>query len=334
MGPTSSLAATNRMRMTSTRTEWLPRLVDGDASVGAAASFGFRVRCGAPLRFLRSGGGGEPLDVVVASEPAQRPATAPCADWPLAGLGGKVRGTLYQLNQGFEFWTTDIGAYRIDPEAGRIELPACDDHLAREQRLWTTPAALCFMHRGDVPLHAAAVETDAGAVLLAAPHHRGKTTLALAFHRLGFRVLSEDLACCRLDPELTLLPGPALLRIRPDVYDGSPPQGTHIVATRPSRVYIAVDADRRGSGAPVPITAIVFLRESASGIAMERAPVATAIRDLWTLGFHLPTQAARARSFTQLTQLADAVPTWNLYRPAELGALAETVARVVEVCRG
>ena len=333
MGPTSSLAATNRLMMTSRGTEWLPRLVDGDASVGAAASFGFRVRCGAPLRFLRSGGGVEPLDVVVASEPAQRPAIPPCANWPLAGPGGKVRGSLYQLNQGLEFWTTDIGAYRIDLEAGRIEMPACDDHLAREQRLWTTPAALCFMHRGDVPLHAAAVETDAGAVLLAAPHRRGKTTLALAFHRLGFRVLSEDLACCRLDREPTLLPGPALLRIRPDVYDSSPPPGTHSVATRPGRVYIAVDADRRGSGAPVPITAIVFLRESASGIAMERAPVATAIRDLWTLGFHLPTQAARARSFTQLTQLADAVPTWNLYRPAELGALAETVARVVELCR-
>src|SRR2546430_9443308 len=76
--------------------------------------------------------GGEPLDVVVASEPAQRPATAPCADWPLAGLGGKVRGTLYQLNQRFEFWTTDIGAYRIDPETGRIEMPACDDHLDRK----------------------------------------------------------------------------------------------------------------------------------------------------------------------------------------------------------
>ncbi len=78
----------------------------------------------------------------------------------------------------------------------------------------------------------------------------------------------------------------------------------------------------------------MFLRESANGIAVERAATAPAIRDLWTLGFHLPSQAARARSFTQLTQLADAVPTWNLYRPAELGALAETVARVVEVCRG
>ena len=294
--------------------------------------FGFRVRCGEPLRFLRAGGGVESLDVVVASAPARRPATAPCADWPLAGLGGKERGSLYEVNRGFEFWTTDIGAYRIDPEAGRIEMPACSDQLAREQRLWTTPAALCFMHRGDVPLHAAAVETDAGAVLLAAPHRHGKTTLALAFHRRGYRVLSEDLACCRLDPEPTLLPSPAVLRIRPDVYDGRPPAGTHLVAARPGRMYLAVDDDRRGSGAPVPIVAIVFLRESAGAIAIERTPAARAMPDLWALGFHLPTRAARARSFTQLTRLAGAIPIWNLYRPARLDALDATVSRLVEAC--
>ena len=303
--------------------------------MSTGTAFGFQVRCGAPLRFLRSGGGVESLDVVVASEPARRPATAPCADWPLAGRGGKVRGTLYQLHGTFEFWTTDIGAYRIDPEAGRIEIPACSDQLAREQRLWNTPAALCFMHRGDIPLHAAAVEVDGGAVLLAAPHLHGKTTLALAFHRQGYRVLSEDLACCRLDSEPTLLPSPALLRIRPDVYDGRPPAGTHLVAARPGRVYLAVDDDRRGSGAPVPIVAIVFLRESAAnGITIAPAAAATALRDLWALGFHLPTRAARARSFTQLTRLAGTIPAWNLYRPARLDALDATVSRVVEACRG
>ena len=77
-------------------------------------------------------GGIANVHVVVASAPARRPATAPCADWPLAGLGGKERGSLYQVNRGFEFWTTDIGGYRIDPEAGRIEMPACSDQLARD----------------------------------------------------------------------------------------------------------------------------------------------------------------------------------------------------------
>src|SRR2546430_184582 len=77
MVPISSLAATDRMTVISTGTERVPRVVAGDASVSAAASFGFRVRCGVPLRFLRSGGGTELLDVVVASEPARRPPRRP-----------------------------------------------------------------------------------------------------------------------------------------------------------------------------------------------------------------------------------------------------------------
>ena len=113
---------------------------------------------------------------------------------------------------------------------------------------------------------------------------------------------------------------------------GAPPAGTHLVAARPGRMYLAVDDDRRGNGAPVPIVAIVLLRESAGAIAIERTPAARAMRDLWALGFHLPARAARARSFTQLTRLAGAIPIWNLYRPARLDALDATVSRLVEAC--
>jgi hypothetical protein len=299
----------------------------------APSGFGFRVRCLEPLRFLRSGGGVETLEVVVAARPRTRPDAAPLVDWTLAGPERRVRGTLYQLERGFEFWATDVGAYRIDPEAGRIEMPTCDDDVMREQRLWGIPAALCFMHRGDVPLHAAAVEVDGGAVLLAAPRRHGKTTLALAFQRHGHRLLSEDLACCRLGPVPTVLPGPALLRIRPDIYDGRPPAGTHVAATRGDRTYLALDEDRTGSSAPVPIVALVLLRESSNGISFERVSASAAIRDLWTLSFRLPGDAARARTFTQLTRLADALPCWNLYRPVRLGSLDATVTRIVEVCR-
>ena len=64
MVPISSLAAPDRMTVTSTGTACVPRVVAGDASVNAA-SFGFRVRCGAPLRFLRSGGGTELLEMLL-----------------------------------------------------------------------------------------------------------------------------------------------------------------------------------------------------------------------------------------------------------------------------
>src|SRR2546430_14670805 len=87
------------------------------------------------------------------------------------------------------------------------------------------PPALCCMHRGALPLHAAAVEIESRAVVIAAPGRHGKTTLALAFQRHGYRVLTEDLACCSLASTPKLLPGPALLRVRPDVYHGHPPAG-------------------------------------------------------------------------------------------------------------
>jgi len=298
----------------------------------APSEFGFRVRCAESLRFLRCGGGTDTLEVVVAPQVRRRPQTAPLADWRLAGPDDALRGTLYGVGTAFEFWATDAGAYRIEPETGRIEIPKSPDAIAREQRLWGIPATLCFMHRGDVPLHAAAVEIGAGAVVLAAPRQHGKTTLALAFHRHGYRVLSEDLACCRLGPVPTVLPGPALLRVRPDVYDGHPPAGTHLVAARPDRICLAIDHARRGSGAPVPILAVVFLRERSNRIVMAPTLPSVAIRDLWALSFRLPTHAARAHTFSRLARLAGALPMWNLYRPTRLGSLDATVERIVEVC--
>lgn len=293
------------------------------------SAFGFRVHCQQPLRFVRSGGGIETLEVVRAPKRRARPEVAPLAEWVLAGADHEARGTLYQVDTGFEFWVTDAGAFHIDPTRGRIEIPETRDEVVREQRLWGIPSTLCYMHRGDLSLHAAAVEVGGRAVLLAAPGRYGKTTLALAFHLHGYRVLSEDLACCRVSPSLELLPGPALLRVRTDIYSGHAPAGTQVVLERPDRVYLALDDDRKGSSAPVPIAAIIFLRESPDGLRMERCAPSVALADLWALNFRLRTAAGRARSFRQLSQLAGVLPTWNLCRPLRLASLDATVARIV-----
>src|SRR5213080_4607322 len=121
-----------------------------------SSNFGFRICSQTPLRFLRSGGGAETLDVTVAPEPRSRPATPPLVEWTFRGPDREVRCTLYQIQRAFELWASDMGAYHIDPTVGRIEMPESDDALMREQRMWGVPAALCCMHRGDLPLHAAA----------------------------------------------------------------------------------------------------------------------------------------------------------------------------------
>src|SRR2546430_10861118 len=38
------------------------------------------------------------------------------ADWTLAGIDQDARGALYQLDREFEFWASDVGAYRIAPD--------------------------------------------------------------------------------------------------------------------------------------------------------------------------------------------------------------------------
>ena len=290
--------------------------------------YGFSIRTQQTLRFLRSGGGTETLDIVAAQEPRMRPELEPLADWALAGTEYQARATLYRVDRGYEFWTTDAGRYHVDPENGRIEIPATGDEIVREQRLWGIPLMLCYIHRGDFPLHAATVELGSGAVLLAAPSRYGKTTLALAFHRHGYRVLSEDLVCCRPGASCEVLPGPALVRMRTDVYDGPPP-GTHVVVARSDRIYLGLNDDRKGSSAPVPIKAIVFLRE-ADDLRVEPASASVALADLWALNFRLATSEFRARSFQQLSRLAGSVPTWNVYRPLRLSSLDATVALIAE----
>jgi hypothetical protein len=291
--------------------------------------YGFSIRTQQTLRFLRSGGGAETLDIVASQEPRTRPEVEPLADWALAGTEYQARASLYRVEGGYEFWTTDAGRYYVDPENRRIEIPGSGDEIVREQRLWGIPIMLCYIHRGDFPLHAATVELGSGAVLFAAPSKYGKTTLALAFHRHGYRVLSEDLVCCRPGASCEVLPGPAVVRMRTDVYDGSPPSGTHVVEARSDRIYLGLDEDRKGGSAPVPIKAIVFLRE-ADDLRLEPAAKSVAVADLWALNFRLATSEFRARSFQQLTRLAGSVPTWNVYRPLRLSSLEATVALIAE----
>lgn len=285
--------------------------------------FGFQVESDVPLRFLRTGGGTQRLRIVERAESNERPASGLVGEWPLHGAAVPATAALYHVEGGFEYWTSDAGRFGIELERGLIEIPAQGDAILREQRLLGMPMLLSFAHRGDFSLHAAAVEVQGRAVILAAPSKFGKTTLSLAFHRRGHRLLSEDLACCR-PGTMELLPGPAVFRLRPDVYGGVPPEGTRLVAERPDRVFLTLDEKRAGSSAPVPIGGIFFLREGEQ-VAVGAAASVDTVKDLWHLGYRAPTVEGRAESFRQITLLANSIPVWDLYRPLLLQALERTV---------
>ena len=291
--------------------------------------FGFALRSDVELKFCRHGGGREPLEIVEAPEPEGAQRGELLGEWPLQGTSYPAHARLFSVPGGYEYFTSDAGLFRIEVDAGRIDVPATNDPILREQRLHGMPMILSFLSRGDISLHAAAVEIGSGAVVLAAPSKYGKTTLALAFLRAGHRVLSEDLICCR-PATYEAIPGPALLRLRPDVYQQNLPDGTFVAAQRPDRLFVGFDPEIAGSGAPVPIQAIVFLREGDS-IGIEPADPATAVKDLWSLSFRTSSNEGRAESFRHITKLAGSIPTWNVTRPLNLEALSATVEVVQSI---
>ena len=272
----------------------------------------------------------ETLDVHLNGELTDLPNDPPLLEWDLRDDGRDVRARLYRHAHGYQLRIAGGMTCLVDPRARTIHLKPDPAANVWELGLFGLPALLCFTYRGDLALHAAAVEVNDGAVLFAAPGHHGKTTLALAFHRSGHRVLSEDLACCRLTPEPAILPGPALLRLRPDMYDGAAPAGTRLVSARRDRIYLELDEARRGAGAPVPIRAIVLLQESTDGVRLQQIGGVNALPDLWALSFRIPGDHSLRRNFTQLTDLLTKVPVWNLRRPLSRASLDLTVARVLE----
>jgi hypothetical protein len=288
--------------------------------------FGFRVDSPLPFHYLREGDG-EALRVDADGGQEAGPDDRLVGEWvPSPEL--RFRGRLYESRGGYRLWIEEAGWFLVDLEEGRITVPLSDDPVRREERLWSIPALLAFTARGDVALHAAAVEVDGGALLLTAPRTFGKTTLAAGFWREGHRVLSEDLACVRPTPEPAVVPGPAMLRLRNDVAERLELQEARRLPVDDERTHLALEEARRGDCEPVPLRGIVLLRPSDEGPRLERVEAAEALRDLWAVTSRFPTEEGRARCFAQVAALADAVPIWDLAHPLNLESLSGTVRYV------
>ncbi len=295
----------------------------------AGSCFGFAVQSELPFSYLRRGTG-DPLEVAESDGGPARPGPLLVSWTPTAARPFHAR--LFGAEDHFDFWVEGAGWFGVDTRAPRIVAPPTDAIVLREERIWGVPALLCFASRGDVPLHAAAVEVDGGAILVAAPGRFGKSTLAGAFVAAGYRLLAEDTSCCRVEDPPLVLPGPAMLRLRGDVHPHVRVPSARAVAEDAGRVHLALDDQVRGDSEPLPIRGIVFLRPGDDRCEVASVEPLRAVPDLWTQSFRLPVHAERARRFCQLVDLATRVPLWDLTRPHGLERLPEVVERVVGLC--
>jgi hypothetical protein len=291
--------------------------------------YGFVVRSALPFSYLRLGGAKEELRVEEGSNSV--PAVGEPLYERLPRSDRPLHARIFADGDQFRLWTDRDGWFGIDPGSRIVTVPTAADAIRREERVWGYPAMLLFLGRGDLPIHASAVDVGGGALMFAAPGQHGKTTLATAFHNAGHRLLCDDISCCRVEPEVSVVPGPAVTRIRRDAYEQIEVPGVRIAWDEPERIHLAIDDDRRGDGEPVPLRGIVLLR-GAPDLRFERVPAERALPDLWTLIFKLPRDAEWTRCFESTAALASSVPIWNLHRPLVFDSLPEIVDRIIETC--
>jgi hypothetical protein len=281
--------------------------------------FGFVVHSSLPFHYLR-GGDGEPLHVELGADDDPAVHGRLLKEWT-----APFEARLYTVGEAYRLWIAGSGWFEIDPREPRIAVPQGAEPVRREEQLWGMPALLCFLARGRLPLHAAAVEVDGEAILLGGQRTLGKSTLAAGFAHAGYRLLSEDLSCLDVSGKPAVLPGPAMLRVRPDI--GARLAFPFALQTKQTddRRHLALDEATRGDCRPVPVRAIVFLQHSENGVHVERVPTVTAVRDLFSLSFRLPGEEGRAQCFMGVSDLARIVAVSVVHYPRRLGDLQRIV---------
>lgn len=297
----------------------------------AGVVFGYEVDSPLAPTYLR-GGGGVPITLAEA-EPGPEPGGEPVLEWR-PRPDNPFQARLHGDPRRYGVWIDGVGGFGVEPDVPRITVPPSPETVRREERLWGVPAALCFSRRGDLPLHASAVEVGGRALVFCGPGRFGKTTLAAAFLRTGHRVLSEDLVCVRhTRGGPVILPGPALLRVRPDVADRlGPIEGTREVLRHDERVHLAMEDELRGTGDPVPLGGILILKRGLPDITLYEVEPERFLPELFSVSFNLPSDIERARSFSGVVDLAGSTRLWLLDRPLEFATLDEVVDRVITTC--
>jgi len=228
--------------------------------------YGFEVSSELPLERLNAAAGtrGE-LRVEAASEPLRASEQEPVST--LIDEEGRCWYASYELTGGRCLLELPPAvSFLLEPEEGRIVVDSRDDDAELlEHRIASSAICTLLALRGDLVLHAAAVEVDGQAVLFCGPTPRGKSTLARVLGESGCRILGEDGIAVVLDEDGPVaFPGARGVRVR----GGNSGDGTHTDLV----------ADPNSEPPPCPVGAVVLLGERGDALEIEPLEPGTGTR--------------------------------------------------------
>ncbi len=257
----------------------------------------------------------------------------------------KLVTTVLQVggNKEARFYLKDVATYFV--EGGHTitianDMPS-DAPDIRLFLLGTVYGILC--HQRDLlPMHAATLEVDGLAVLLAGPSGVGKSTLATAFWRRGFRLLSDDLTPLLLEPgTVSALPGFRRVRLWRDSVE-------HFMwaddALEPCRTQLQKFSRSIESGFaadPLKPSALFHLQRHAASAGGPTLRSLRGSKATQWMGRHVYRPGAMIGQHNEVTvtlrlsQAAAAIPRhFLLSRPMRYDDLNTTIDQIIDAVRG
>lgn len=193
--------------------------------------------------------------------------------------------------------------------------------------------------RGVQVLHAGALVVDGQAFCLVGNKGAGKSTTTTAFARLGYPVITDDLAALTLaDAGPLVQPGLTRVRLRPDVTEGLGERAdlTPIWSKEypNQKYYLDLSGEGERVTEPVPLKVIYVLGRRDPGIepSIEPVPRGGALIELVAYSYagSVLSPAQRAAEFVALGELVATVPVRHVHRAEGLDALPGICSAILD----
>ncbi len=245
---------------------------------------------------------------------------------------------LFEHAGGFRFEFDDTGIYDISVDGSTIRWLAGPRPGPNSVRADITGRVLATaLHAsGRLCLHGSAVATESGSIAFVAPKYHGKSTLALALTRAGYRLMTDDVLPVDPGPPARAIPGVHQVKLWDDTAElfdvrrGEAMTGDkHLVHEIPETSLMFQSAPLSAIYVLSPLTGEHAMQGSARRIPFPDVTAALALVRHAAMGSMLG-GAQAARIFERAATLASTVPVYRLETVAGLDRLNDVVARLQE----
>lgn len=290
-------------------------------------AYGLVIASELELEHLAPGEGPADVTITVGETPASLEGEiVRFADWQ--ALPGRFLIAVAGIGR---FLVTDGRSIQVEPAPG----VAHDDLVSY---LLGSALAALLQQRRILPLHASALQTEFGAILIAATSGTGKSTLAGALQARGLAQMSDDVTGIVFDPAgraiaLSAFPG---VRLWPDSVTALGRQNDNSRPVRPGldKAYLRIE---NFCAEPQPIRAVIGL-EVHNRPDISVTPLPAQDRASWIISHTFRKRFMRGHGlndfhFQAATALARQVEMIQLRRPSEgssVDALADRVLGLVQ----